>query len=46
MVLQMQHLVGRYAGQDALEAGMVGAVQEELLPEALGQVRLVVFVLW
>lgn len=43
MRLDVQHLVWRYRVDYALEAGRVWPVQEELLPEAVGQ--LCVFIL-
>jgi len=36
MRLQVQHFVGRDGVEDALQAGLVRAVQEEFLPEAVG----------
>jgi hypothetical protein len=45
MRLQMQHFVGRYRVQYTLEAGRVRAVQEELLPEAVGQLRVFIVLL-
>jgi hypothetical protein len=35
----MQHFVGRYRIQYALQTRRVWAMQEELLPEAIGQLR-------
>ena len=45
MRLQVQHLVGRDAAQEALQAPLVWPVQEELLPEALGELCVVFIVL-
>lgn len=42
--LHMEHVVGRHRGQDALQPRRVGPVQEELLPEAVGEARVRVVV--
>jgi hypothetical protein len=45
VLLHMQHLVGWHPAQHALEPRMVGPVEEELLPEALGELRVLVVLL-
>jgi hypothetical protein len=45
MRLLVQHLVGRNRGQYALQACWVWSMQEELLPEALGQLNLILIFL-
>ena len=45
MRLQVEHFVGRYRLEDALEACMVGPVEEELLPEAIREFDVLIFVL-
>jgi hypothetical protein len=42
MRLLVEHLVGRYRGEDALQAGRIGSVEEELVPEAFGDVDIVI----
>ena len=45
MRLQMQHFVGRYGVEDALQAPDIWPVQEELLPEAVGQLCVLIVLL-
>lgn len=45
MRLQVQHLVGRDPAQHALEPCMVRSVEEELFPEAVGELSVLVFFL-
>ena len=45
MRLLVEHVVGRYGAQHALEACRVWSVEEEFLPEAFRQFGIVVFFL-
>jgi hypothetical protein len=46
MRLLVKHLVGRYQGQYTLQAGRIGSVKEEFLPETLGWLNIFVVFLY